>query len=137
MMGAVHASIGAALGGLIKKPGLAFAAGILSHVVADAIPHHDMSVKTEVVLLAATLGTIAARYGMDSPQFWGAAGAVCPDCEHALLELGIIDFEDEIFPTHLDRGRYHGRETNERASQLMIFIAGILIAESTKRKQSK
>lgn len=135
MTGAVHASIGAAIGALTKRPRVAFITGIVSHVIADAIPHKDLSVKKEVILLAVIMAGIASRYGLNSPQFWGAAGAVCPDCEHGLLELGLIKPENEIFPTHLGKGKYHGPQSNERISQVIIFILGMILAESGKRKQ--
>jgi hypothetical protein len=129
LTGATHASIGAALGALIKNPALAFAAGVLSHVVADAVPHRDLSPKAEAVLLAATMGLIAARHGLGSSRFWGAVGAVAPDFEHVLLEFGLIRIEDEVFPTHSDLGKWHGRVTDERISQIITFIAGMLVAE--------
>ncbi|HOP79759.1 MAG TPA: hypothetical protein PLU88_05205 [Armatimonadota bacterium] len=132
MTGATHASIGAALGAIIRKPGLAFAAGVVSHIIADILPHRDCPPKVEAALLTATLGFIIARYGINSPQFWGAAGAVSPDFEHLLLELGLIRPEDEIFPTHIDYGKWHGSETNERISQLLTFAAGMFIADKSK-----
>ena len=128
MTGATHAGIGAALGGLIRDRKLAFIAGILSHIAADAIPHKDLSPKAEILLLSGTMTLIATRYGVDSPQFWGAAGAILPDLEHVLLLTGIIDDKDEIFPTHFDSGRWHGRETTERISQVVTFLACMLVA---------
>jgi hypothetical protein len=129
MTGAAHASMGAALGALIKKPALAFAAGMLSHIIADSVPHKDLTVKQEVAAMGITIGYIAVRHGLKSPEFCGALGAICPDFEHGLTELGIIPKKRESFPTHISDGKYHGRESKERISQALTFIACIAIAE--------
>lgn len=129
MTGAAHASIGAALGAILKDRKLAFGAGVLSHIVADALPHRDLSPKVEATLLTATMSVITLRHGIDSPQFWGAVGAVAPDFEHLLLEAGLIQEEDEIFPTHIGLGKWHGRITNERISQIVTFVVCALVSE--------
>lgn len=133
MTGASHASIGAALGALIRRPALAFLAGAASHIVTDALPHRDLPLRVEVALLGATIGFIAARHGARSPQFWGAVGAVAPDMEHALVELGIIRAEDEVFPSHAWLGKYHGPPSSGPLSQIAAFVAGLLIAEWPQR----
>jgi hypothetical protein len=104
----------------------------MSHIVADAVPHKDLPVRVEVPLLAATFTFIAGRYGLSSPQFWGAVGAVCPDAEHGLLELGLIRAENEVFPTHMDMGRWHGRKSNERISQVITVIIAAIVAERVR-----
>jgi hypothetical protein len=124
-----------ALGALIKDPKLAFAAGVLSHVAADMIPHRDFHPKIEAALLAGTMALIVKRHGINSPQFWGAVGAIAPDFEHLLLVSGIIEEKDEIFPTHANFGKWHGRVTNERISQLVTFIAGMVIAGRAERTE--
>lgn len=129
MTGVTHASIGAAIGSLIKKPSLAFIAGFLSHIPADMTPHRDLSPKVEAGLLAGVMTLIAVRYGIKSPEFWGALGAVSPDFEHALAEAGLIDLKDENFPTHVHFGKWHGRQSDERISQLLIFVCSLLLAE--------
>ena len=126
MIGAVHASIGAAVGSLFKRKSSAFLAGVVSHIVADALPHTDFPSKIEAPFLAGSLVAIAAWRGVDSPEFWGSLGAVVPDAEHGLMEVGLIKPEDEIFPTHIDYGKYHGHETGERWSQLIIAAVAIL-----------
>lgn len=100
--------------------------GVVSHLVADALPHKDLSVAAEVPLLLGTMAGIAAWKGLDSPEFWGAMGAVAPDFEHALLIAGVIGKEQEIFPTHIDDGKWHGAESNERWSQALIAIAALV-----------
>ena len=129
MIGAVHAGIGAALGGLLQDRKLAFIAGFLSHMFADAVPHKDFSPTVEIVLLAGTMKIIASRHGVDSPQFWGAVGATLPDLEHVLQFTGIIEEHKKIYPTHLGSGKWHGRASSERISQIVTFVACMLVAD--------
>lgn len=127
MTGAVHACIGACLGCLLKKKSDGFAAGVVSHAVADALPHKDFHPAIEVALMAAALYGIAKWRGVDSPELWGAVGAVAPDAEHGLMLAGIITPEQEVFPTHIENGKLHGAESNERWSQLIIAGTSLLI----------
>jgi hypothetical protein len=123
MIGAVHATIGAAIGALCKRKSSAFVAGVISHVVADALPHHDFPPKVEVPLVAATVLLIGKFKGFDSPEFWGALGAIAPDSEHGLaLALG-TGFDHELFPTHMAGAKFHGCNSNERLSQLIMAAA--------------
>ncbi len=125
MIGAVHACIGAALGAIIRKKGSAFLAGVTSHLVADAIPHTDFPAKVEVPLMTGTLAIITAWHGVDSPEFWGALGGILPDAEHGLLISGTITPDQEIFPTHVCNGKYHGRGSGERWSQLLVALVAL------------
>jgi hypothetical protein len=127
--GITHAIIGAGVGALCKSRFSAFTAGVLSHIAADILPHKDLDPKIEVPLLAGSLALLAKRYGVNSRQFAGALGAVLPDSEHGLMVLGLIDEEDEIFPTHIDQGKYHGPDSGERLSQVIIAAAAIIAAE--------
>lgn len=127
MGGAVHALIGAAIGSLLgNKPG-AFAAGAASHLVADALPHRDHEPAVEVGLMAAAIAAVAKLRGVDSPEFWGAIGAITPDAEHALMLSGFITPEQEIFPTHIENGRYHGSDSGEHLSQALIALAAACV----------
>ena len=127
MMGAVHAGIGAAVGSLCKTKAGAFLAGIASHVIADILPHTDYPLEVEAPLVAASLAGIAAWRGVDSPEFWGAVGAVAPDVEHGLKHAGLITEEQEIFPTHGLEPCLHGGETSEHWSQALITIACVAL----------
>ncbi len=127
MTGIVHAAIGAAVGSLAgSKPG-AFAGGVLSHLVADALPHKDFDPKIEAVLIAAALAGLAEWKGTGSSAFWGAIGGVLPDIEHALMLARLISAEQEIFPTHVQDGKYHGADSGERLSQLVLLIAALVV----------
>lgn len=135
MLGAVHAAIGAAVGSLFRSKRAAFAAGVVSHVVADALPHKDLDPRLEVPLMAGAMLGIAKWRGADSPEFWGAAGGIAPDAEHGLMIARLIRPEQEIFPTHIDGGKYHGPESSERLSQLLIAGAALaLVALKASRK---
>jgi hypothetical protein len=127
MGGAVHALIGAAIGSLLKNRGNAFAAGVVSHAVADILPHKDYGPEVEVPLMAAAIAAIGKWRGVDSPEMCGALGAILPDAEHALLLSGAITAEQEIFPTHIKDGIYHGADSGERISQLLIAAAAVCV----------
>lgn len=135
MIGAVHAAIGACIGAFCKSKKSAYAAGVVSHIVADSLPHQDLSVKQEVPLLTGTMLAIAAWRGIDSPEFWGAAGGVSPDIEHGLAYLGITPQDKRIFPTHIFDGKYHGPESGERLSQVLIAAAAVGIVALAARKK--
>ena len=125
MIAAVHACVGAAVGRFFKNKGAAFAAGVASHLIADAVPHRDLDAKLEVPLLAAALVGMAKWRGVDSPEFWGALGGAAPDVEHGLLLAGLIEREQEVFPTHVEGGKFHGRESGERWSQAIAACASL------------
>ena len=129
MTGATHASIGAALGAVIKRPALAFAAGTLSHIIADAVPHRDLRPRIEIPLATAVICLVAARCGLSSPQFWGALGAVAPDFEHGLVELGLIQPWDELFHGHLSLGDRFGGMLGTGIGQSLLLTASLLTAE--------
>jgi hypothetical protein len=126
VIGAVHAIVGAAVGLLFKRKSAAFAAGVASHLITDALPHDDLDPKLEIPLLAVTLAGIAKWRGIDSTEFWGALGGIAPDAEHGLLLAGLVKQEQEVFPTHIRDGIFHGRERGERWSQLLIAGASLV-----------
>lgn len=124
MLGAVHACIGAGAGSFTESKLLAFGAGMASHTIADALPHHDLAPELEVPLLLATLAGIAYWKGLDSTEFWGAVGGVAPDLEHGLVVTGLLDADKEIFPSHAQGGKWHGDESRtERWSQALLAAA--------------
>lgn len=125
MICAVHALVGAVVGRVVdSRPG-AFAAGVATHLLGDLLPHKDFEPKIEAPLLAATLGLIAWRCGVNSPEFIGALGGVAPDVENAARAVGLIPSESMRFPTHAGDGRMHGPKT---ASALPQGIGAALCA---------
>ena len=125
MIGAVHACVGAGVGSFFKSKTAAFAAGVLSHLAMDALPHKDFSPAVEAPLVLGAIAGIATWKGLDSPELWGALGGVAPDFEHALLVAGIIGPQHEVFPTHIVDGNWHGTEHGERWSQLFLVVAAV------------
>lgn len=128
MLGSVHACIGAGVGSFTDEKLVAFAAGVVSHAVADAIPHRDLAPEHEAPLLLGTLAAIAYWKGLDSPEFWGALGGVLPDFEHALVVAGLMGPERVIFPTHIADGKWHGDDSGtERWSQLILSAVSLAL----------
>jgi hypothetical protein len=127
MICGVHAIIGAVLGKSLKKQEQAFLAGVASHVVADFIPHKDLTPESEVSLVVAALALIGFSEGWKSPAFWGAIGATLPDLENAVSFLR-KDYRC-VFPTHTGR---HGRKVEEVLSQIgiaLLCLAALLSEE--------
>ncbi len=86
MMAWTHAAIGAAIGS--RTPTRQRTQGVVSHGLADLVPHRDFDMKIEVPLLGLILAFIAWRYGLKSKQLWGASGGFSPDIENGLRSLG-------------------------------------------------
>ena len=124
MICAVHAVIGAALGKAARgNRGKAFAAGVASHLIGDLTPHKDLPARVELPLLAVTISAIALRYGLKSPEFWGAVGGFSPDFENAAWMYGITKKEDCVFPTHREGGKYHAPSVSTAVPQALIVTA--------------
>ena len=143
MTGFVHAAIGAAIGRFVKNKPLAFAIGVLSHGAGDMIPHHDVGTM-EGPLLVGTLARIGMECGWNSPQFWGAIGAICPDFEHIPAELRqdprrFEPMEEKLFPTHntqLPHAKWPHEEIWGHAFNFALLAGALYLAGalSTRRK---
>lgn len=123
MICAVHAVIGAAIGKAAKHPGKAFAGGVASHLIGDLTPHKDLPAKVELPLLAITIFIIFLKYGIKSPEFWGAVGGFSPDFENAAWMFGLMKKENCRFPTHVQDGKYHGPALSTALPQVLLVIA--------------
>jgi hypothetical protein len=145
MTGFVHAAIGAAIGRVIKNKPLSFAVGVLSHGVGDMIPHHDIGT-AEAPLLVGTLARIGMECGWNSPQMWGALGAICPDFEHIPAEVRkdprrFEPMAEKRFPTHNAQLPHARWPHDERAGNLMnfallvaaLYLAGAVVSRSSRR----
>lgn len=141
MTGFVHAALGAAIGKAIGNKPLAFCVGMVSHAVGDLIPHHDVGVM-EAPLLTATMLRIIQQHGWNSPQFWGALGAVCPDFEHIPTELRkdprrFEPMEEKWFPTHNSQLPHAKWPHDERWGHVMnftLFLGGLYLAGTLLNK---
>lgn len=122
MICAVHALVGAAVGKRVRKRGGAFACGVATHLLCDLLPHKDFAPKVEAPLLAATLGVIAWRFGVNSPEFLGAVGAISPDFENAAAMTGLIPREAMVFPTHQGE-HHHGPKVDSALPQGVLAAA--------------
>lgn len=133
MIVAVHAAVGAALGKLVERKDGAFAVGVASHLICDLLPHKDFDIKVEAVLAAATFGVLAARCGVNSPEFIGAMGAIAPDAENAASAVGLIPPESMRFPTH--RGdHHHGPKVKSALPQGVLAAACLLFVLLPRKK---
>ncbi len=126
MIAAVHALTGAALSRLCRTHGQALVVGAVSHVVADALPHRDLGVPEEALLLGAALGAIGIMRGGGSKEFAGAMGAALPDLENLMVRALKLPESRLLLPTHRD---YHGRKTRGFGGQ--IALAAVCLAALT------
>jgi hypothetical protein len=116
---AVHALTGAALARFCKTRPQALLAGALSHLVADMLPHRDLQIPEEALLLAGAFTTVAAARGPDSKEFVGALGAALPDLENLVGRILGLPDERLLLPTH---NRYHGPEAPDFRGQLLLAL---------------
>jgi hypothetical protein len=132
MMVSVHAAVGAAVGSIVGRRRAALMGGIVSHAICDLLPHRDYDPKIEAPLAAIVFAYLAKRYGVDSPQFIGATGAVLPDFENGLRVLGIIHHDSMLFPTHNDKCPWflgHGEKVESPLSQAVLAAIALVIAD--------
>lgn len=135
MTGFIHAAIGAAIGKFVRNKPAAFGLGVLSHGVGDMIPHHDLGF-AEAPLLIATMARIVQQHGWNSPQFWGALGAICPDFEHVPAELRrdprrFEPMNEKLFPTHngtLPHAKWPHDERWGQAMNVVLFLTALYLA---------
>jgi hypothetical protein len=128
-----HVLSGALIGALARRPAPAFAAGVASHFVLDAVPHwgnwasirHFLraAVPDGLISLAA-MGAIAALAPAErrAAVVAGMAGAALPDIDKPAK----LFFGRSPFPAAVDR--FHGRIQREAAGRapLEVLTAGAL-----------
>ena len=143
MMVSVHAAVGAGAGTAVGRfqPLLgiqpALGAGVISHLLCDLVPHRDYAITIEAPLAFAVLVYLGKRYGLHSPQFWGAVGAVLPDAENALVIAGAFPQSKTVFPTHNDTAPWfvgHGRKIRSPVSQFVLAVAALWLAEKNRAR---
>jgi len=87
-----HLTFGAALGMRVRNPFVAFALGVASHAVLDAVPHFNYTgwrpISPALVADVAVAACAALLIVRIAPRPWGAlagaAGAAFPDVERVL-----------------------------------------------------
>jgi len=117
MICGVHALLGAAVGKALKRKEQAFLAGLFSHLLADLLPHRDLSPAAETLFAITVTAALGASQGWNSPAFWGAVGGVLPDVENVVFYLR--GGGKHFFPTHSGR---HGAAVDELLSQAGLAL---------------
>ncbi len=85
MIVSVHVATGAAVGATVRSRLGALALGPLVHLLADRIPHQDISSRRfEITSGALAVLVLAARRGPFSAPVLGALSAAAPDIEHVV-----------------------------------------------------
>ena len=123
MIVSLHVASGAALGAAAPSRRAAVALGLLSHALADRIPHQDIpSRRFELRSGVALLLLVALRRGALDGATIGAAAASAPDVEH-VLRLPRPGGR-KLFPSH----RFHGwHRPGGVPSWLQLLLAGVLV----------
>jgi hypothetical protein len=130
-----HVLSGALIGALARRPASAFAVGVASHFVLDAVPHwgdwgsirHFLRVAVADGLMSlAAMGAIAALSPVERRPavVAGMVGAALPDVDKPTT----LFFGWSPFPAAVDR--FHGRIQREEAGRahLELLAAGALAA---------
>jgi hypothetical protein len=122
MCSVTHVAIGALLGSLLGSNVAAFAAGFLSHIPLDAVPHFDFKdFRFDAAASVVRLGVVLVVGGL-SPILLGAVGSVLPDVENLLWKMGLLDERRKIFPTHSGLIR-HGKARNAGGIRSEIVVS--------------
>lgn len=150
----VHASIGAAIGGSVSHPSLAFLLGIVSHFILDKIPHADPGganhfegrnifpltksakrflaiVLIDTLLAAATtLFLIRAMPNASLSLLFGVIGSILPDYLFGLYFLTkwklLKSFQMFHHRIHFPHKQYRVQVFPGTLIQILVFFAGIL-----------
>jgi hypothetical protein len=125
-----HLVTGAALGMITGSPVRAFLFGLLSHILLDAIPHHDYR-KVRHCVIDIVGGTIVFAlvfvfFRPDPAMLWGAIGGVVPDLEVPLHHFGFI--RRRVFPSHNGLTPHSGTAPGRGIIiQLVVMLVGIWV----------
>lgn len=126
MTGTVHILAGAALGCLSGSRLQAVVSGFLSHLILDSLPHGDLDLKGEAVLLTLAAALILPRCRYNEKALLGAVAAAAPDFENALCRLGRIDLTDMRYPSHSGLVP-HGPRAATITGQAAIAVAALWV----------
>lgn len=100
---ATHALVGGMTAGMLSGPFGAFAGGMVTHIILDAIPHHDYEETIwGIIDFLVALGLVLFLYNRfpAAPQFFlGSLGGTVPDLEVVINHLSGADLP-KLFPSH-------------------------------------
>jgi hypothetical protein len=142
-----HVLSGAVIGAATRRPVPAFALGVISHFVLDAVPHwgqwrgHDHFMQVAVVDGLTGLAAMAAMAAIAPDDtrvavLAGMAGAALPD----IGKPSVVFFGRSPFPRRVDE--FHGRIQREAPHRLpheaavgVVFLAaGVALLRRVRRR---
>lgn len=137
-----HVLSGAVIGRAIRSVPVAFAAGVVSHLVLDAVPHWGAVPLEDVMAIAVADGligltvmaatTLATEPDKRLAVLAGMAGAAFLDLD----KPGLVFFGCSPFPASVDQlhGRIQRESPRRMPQELLVGVAGfLLIAVLTRR----
>lgn len=147
MDAATHIIVGAVAGKVFGKTPLSqFTAGVVSHFVADIVPHWDPDpLKKESLpyyLWGVHAMNLIRRLDEDgtSGAYYGALGGLAPDIEHALYHWKLIPAK--LFPTHIGPEYHPHLQTQAPKDEgmpilLLTNILGLALLSRRERKSKR
>jgi hypothetical protein len=136
-----HIVSGAAAGYLIGRPVPAALAGFASHLVLDAVPHHDPD--SEIGYVIDSLAGLAAlvvvarwrrirRVDPARAALFGACGSALPDVELLVKLAKDIEKEQYLFPAH-DGTIEHGETHPAASTAIQLALIGIMLSLALRK----
>jgi hypothetical protein len=146
MLFVTHLAVGLALGRRLRHPAAATAAGVLSHLLLDRIPHWDgfdgTAPWTARRNLAAVIGDVAAAAAIislalarrwvtrDRPGVtWGAVGAVLPDLLWVPYHVVGLRWPRRLFMFH---GRIQRSARWQPSLVVQLALIGLCLRETDR-----
>ena len=137
MLATAHVLTGALIGRRVRRPGLAAAVGVGSHLALDALPHWGVVTSepggrarylrmavADGFVLSGALVWIWRRFGA-GPELAGALGALALDMDKPMAELGVT----QLWPNFINL-LHTGIQTQERPHHwpIDLFVASAAFA---------
>ncbi len=135
MIVSLHVATGAAAGTLARSRPQAVALGLLSHLLGDRMPHHDIPDRRfELWSGSAVLLAVALRRGLFDPVTIGAVAGSAPDVEH-VLRLPRPGGR-KLFPSHRVPGWHRAGGVPAWAQLLAAgVVIGLVLAPAARSRR--